>query len=285
MITKFQNLPRWQRNLVFIGIFLFLVSPQIIDLITIIKVPSNNTTNKLITEYVELLRPFSNDYQKTIDSKDSIMINIIECEIKISILFDKNDREDFLIATNNLKKAVNKLDSTEVSQQKLQLSLSRLKDTLHELAIVRINKANKVNSKDFNDIDYIHVSIAFLAVLIATWATSENNRVERLKENYKSCNESIDMILKDSSLLKYHGISEKKLKKYDLTLNEFVFLLKNFNAISSYYTLRASQKIEFSKYRREFLDSPKVKRAWNKLIKNRFISYENIIQAIDKYYE
>ncbi len=284
IINKIQNLQSWQRFLVFFGIFLFLVSPQIIDLIAIIKVPTRDSTSELISGYVELLRPFSNDNQNTIKYRDSILINITDCENKISVLFDKNDRDDFLIATSNLKTAVYGLDSTDISKQRLQLSILRLKDTLHELAIVKLNKSTKVNSKDFNDIDYIHVLIALVAVIIAAWASSENNRVERLKENYKASNETFDMFLKDSSLLKFHGITKKKLKKYSLTSNEFIFLLKNFNAISSYYTLRGNQNIKFSTYRKEFLDSPKVKVAWVNLIRNRFISFDNIVNAIDEHY-
>ena len=73
------------------------------------------------------------------------------------------------------------------------------------------------------------------------------------------------------------------LKKYNISPNEVVYLLLNFDAGQGFYKLDKSKKIKLSKYRKNILDNEETRRIWKYILKDRMFTYSPFTEAVDKY--
>jgi hypothetical protein len=86
-------------------------------------------------------------------------------------------------------------------------------------------------------------------------------------------------------LLELHGIEPQMLNELEITEHEFVYLMQSFNAAELYYQIAESKTITLSQYRKTLLSNPKVKIAWQKLIRGKLLTESTFTKAVDAYYD
>ena len=69
-----------------------------------------------------------------------------------------------------------------------------------------------------------------------------------------------------------------------ITEHEFVYLMQSFNAAELYYQIAESKTIALSQYRKTLLANPKVKVAWQKLIRGKLLTESQFTRAVDAFY-
>jgi len=85
-------------------------------------------------------------------------------------------------------------------------------------------------------------------------------------------------------LLELHGIEPRLLDDLEITEHEFVYLMQSFNAGELYYQISGSKTITLSQYRKTLLSNPKVKVAWEKLIRGKLLTESAFTKAVDAFY-
>lgn len=285
MFRKIFHLSKREQK-IWLSIVMFLfVASQLVSFIRINRTPINNERLvQLITEHHKLYYSLKT-YQFS-DKKENGMVSnqIINYNKAVASFIEPNKHPQYFLAINHLQHAIHQQDSTHKSSSILKNCLKdfdkALLQTINELQNPRIS----FNQSNISSLAFTQIAITLLAVIITAWYTDESHRVDRLKENYKLNNETFDLLLENKSLLKLHQIHPEELKKHKISIEEFVYILKSFNSLSAYYTMRTAQEINFTDYRQHFLNSPKVKITWQRFIKHKFISFKNVIDAVDKYY-
>lgn len=160
---------------------------------------------------------------------------------------------------------------------------SMLLQTLFTAPRPKMNSDSSTNDSNFFP-DSISLFIAILALIIAFFTFKENGRVQRILANQTYLSDVELKMLDNPELLTLHNVDKELLNDCDINATELVYIITNLNAAAVFYRLKAKDIKGFSEYRKNFLDNPKVKKAWENIIKNKFISNKKFIEAIDKYY-
>ena len=85
-------------------------------------------------------------------------------------------------------------------------------------------------------------------------------------------------------LLELHGIEPRMLDALGITEHEFVYLMQSFNAAELYYQIAESRTITLSQYRKTLLSNPKVKLAWQNLIRGKLLTESAFTKTVDSFY-
>ena len=85
-------------------------------------------------------------------------------------------------------------------------------------------------------------------------------------------------------LLELHGIEPHMLGSIGITEHEFVYLMQSFNAAELYYQIAGVKTIALSQYRKTLLSNPKVKVAWQNLIRGKLLTESPFTRTVDAYY-
>lgn len=285
MLKNIFHLPKRQQIMWLLLLTCLFIASQIASSIRINRNPiDNNLLVQLITQHYKFHNLLASHLHSPGTEDSTLISNIVNHYKTTSTQIDPNKHPRYFFAITNLQHAIPQQGSVHKSfsteNKYLEDYNEALLQTINELQDPKLG----FNKENISSLAFTQLAIAILAVIITAWYTDESHRIERLKENYKFNNETYDLLLKDKSLLALHQIEPKELKKYNISIEEFVYILKSFHSISAYYTLKSAKNITFTDYRHQFLKSPKVKIAWKHFIKHKFISFKNIIDAIDQFY-
>lgn len=284
-LLKLRRLNKGKRFILLVIFAAFVMTPVLSHLIREIKGPTAKITDTFINRYSAIISIYTSDHSEILNHKDSLLSALDVYNQEIDLLFLNKNRKIFNKKSNEIRELFIAVDSTEASYNLLRNRAYDFKDILHDFLIYDFKMVNKIQQDSFSETDYISFIIALAAILISFVSIDENNRLTRLKENYNTHYSNLSSIEKDPSLLKIHGLSKSILKDKGISVDEFVYILKNFNSLSSYYMLRGTEIVDFNEYRKDFLNSKKVKKAWKYFIRKKFICYDKIVNAVDSYYE
>lgn len=284
-LLKLRQLSRGKKFILLIIFAAIIITPVLSHLIREIKGPTAKITDTFINRYSAITSIYSADHSEILNHKDSLLNLLDNYNREIDLLFSNKNRKIFNRKSNEIRELFISVDSTKASYDLLRNRAYDFKDILHEFLIYDFKLVNKIQKDSFTETDYISFLISLSAIFISFFSIDENSRLTRLKENYNMHNNNLGLIEKDPTLLKIHGISKSSLDEKGLSLNEFIYILKEFNSLSSYYMLKGTEINDFNEYRKDFLNSKKVKKAWKYFIRKKFICYEKIVNAVDSFYD
>jgi hypothetical protein len=137
--------------------------------------------------------------------------------------------------------------------------------------------------------------VAFLAVVISAIALRFSVKMYKqtrlstmVTGNYLLLKENNILLRNNPHLFELHSISTDALKQLDVSAEEVIYVLQSIQAGQMYYEVENRKKIdpiEFTHYRVNFLRSPKVRKIWEVILREKLVYRSAFVAAIDEFYK
>lgn len=122
---------------------------------------------------------------------------------------------------------------------------------------------------------------------ISVSSLREQRRISKVANNLTLLSQARTMMVEFPGLLVLHGITPDELHTLGLTAQELVYIIQSMEAGRLYFDLGKSKKVnfqEFTLFRQVFLLNPKVRLAWNAVVRDRFLGDTAYGKAVDAFY-
>lgn len=128
--------------------------------------------------------------------------------------------------------------------------------------------------------------VSIISFIMAYVSYQSSKRTAMLQVNLDLITKGNDLLKDNFSLLELHGVNLEKLKKLNVTKDEFIYILNSFYAGQAFHYINQSPfRVKLTNYRKIMLDNPKVEIAWKEIIRTNLIGVTKYVKAIDKYYK
>ncbi|UCC79454.1 MAG: hypothetical protein JSW64_14495 [Candidatus Zixiibacteriota bacterium] len=129
----------------------------------------------------------------------------------------------------------------------------------------------------------ISALIAFFSALASIKFYLANKKITWITNNYNHLIDAEKNLKDYPALLRFHGIENDLLSKYNTTAEEVVYLLLSFRAGQLHSRIKGVKNYGLSKYRVQMLDVPKVREIWKNILYGRLILSSKFARAVNNY--
>lgn len=129
----------------------------------------------------------------------------------------------------------------------------------------------------------IALIVSVVSAIIAKIALKEQVRVLQLTANYSAIATADALLFNHKELLNLYDVNDELLNECGVTHIELLYLADSFQAAELYYRIDNSNPVILTKYRENFLRNEKIQKAWQKIIRDKFSSYQPFADAVDKF--
>ena len=91
------------------------------------------------------------------------------------------------------------------------------------------------------------LALSIISIMISLYWSVKDRRDSSLLANHSNLIQIESLVGDFPSILRFHGIDEKELKKHGLTSEEFAYLLNNFTAGGTFHRMIGNRKSTFKK--------------------------------------
>ena len=124
---------------------------------------------------------------------------------------------------------------------------------------------------------------AICAAFFARAAVQNQRHIQRWVANNELLALANQMLCTDPGLLQLHGITPEELEGDGVSTEELVYTLFQLNAGSAFYAIAGEQQVQLTEYRKNFLNSNKVRTIWKKYARVKLFNKGPFAQAVDAY--
>ena len=129
----------------------------------------------------------------------------------------------------------------------------------------------------------VALMVSVATAIIAALALREHVRISKITANYTAITTADSFLLQHPKLLALYNIDEDEMRSCGITSEGLLYLAESFHAAELYHRLDGAKQVVISEYRKNMLRNPKVREAWQRLIKNKFSFHAPLAAAIDEF--
>lgn len=126
--------------------------------------------------------------------------------------------------------------------------------------------------------------IAVISALVSVRTLKVQRYISKYAAAYTYLSTAEAMFRERPELLELHGLDLKVLEEIGVTPDEVLYLINSFTGTDLYFRIEGTRPAKLTTYRKALLNTPKVQKVWEKIIRGRFISEGAFTEAVDRYY-